>query len=94
MSYYATLGWKQSMSSAAHAARDLAVTSGKFETVWQVPELLKELEQTSYFAEAKLISLAKKMGLTLQPRKDGVELSYGIHGHSEGPLDMWFQVST
>ena len=94
MSYLAVFTYKQPMSQKAHDYRDEMVKTfkdvkGVWIDVFAFEPLMEELEKTSRGAQDKLVALSKKAGLKPKGRPD---LSYGIHGDKEGPLEMWFSI--
>lgn len=83
------------VSAEGHAARDEFVRKSEYPNitlidVYDVKVLVKELESTAATGQARAVAVAKKAGLVPVGRPD---LSYGIHGGKEGPIEMWFQVS-
>ena len=76
-------------SLTAHSHRDAEKSDiESVNDLYGIEEISRELDANVPKAEAHLASVAKKLGLKLIGRPD---ISYGIHGGAEEPIEFWYQ---
>ncbi len=78
-------------SDKAHKARDLSLISKEkaFIDLWDIKEVVKDLEEKADKGQSIVVALAKKAGLKPIGRPD---LHYGTNGCEIGPIEHWYQI--
>ena len=91
-----TLTMKVQGSPAAEAAR-VAAAEGLGEDacldMYDVAEIVADLQRNADKAESALVAVAKKAGLKVVERGGGrAELAFGAHGSKRHPAEHWYQI--